>query len=142
MTLTIDPTVFLKSSIARETREFNQNTISQLMETGDMWMVPASKIRQDRKEGKGIFPIEPDLSPLFAQLHGLPPALFSVGTQDLLLDDSLLMATRWHAVNSNARLDVSPGGCHVFQSFPELAIARQSNARIDKFLIESSEMSP
>ncbi len=53
---------------------------------------------------------------------------------DLLLDDSLQMATLWHARNGNAELDVIPGGCHVFQGFPQLKIARDSNNRIDTFL--------
>jgi acetyl esterase len=32
---------------------------------------------------------DPDISPLFADLHGLCPALFTVGTPDALLDDTL-----------------------------------------------------
>lgn len=75
-----------------------------------------------------------DISPLFAKLHRMPPALFSVGTQDLLLDDTLMMATRWHTANGNAALDVTPGGCHVFQSLRNLKIAQDSNQRIDDYL--------
>ncbi|MEM1317564.1 MAG: alpha/beta hydrolase fold domain-containing protein, partial [Pseudomonadota bacterium] len=81
---------------------------------------------------------DPVISPLFAALHDMPPALFSVGTKDLLLDDTLLMATRWHAANGNAELDVTPGGVHVFQSFRHLDIAQASNARIDSFLNEAA----
>ena len=33
---------------------------------------------------------DPDISPLYADLKGLPPALFSVGTRDPLLDLSLI----------------------------------------------------
>jgi acetyl esterase len=40
---------------------------------------------------------EPDVSPLYADLHDLPPALFTVGTHDHLLDDTLFMAARWVA---------------------------------------------
>ncbi|EFL87878.1 alpha/beta hydrolase [Ahrensia sp. R2A130] len=76
----------------------------------------------------------PVVSPLFASLNDMPPALFSVGTKDLLLDDTLLMATRWHVANGNTELDVTPGGVHVFQSFRHLDIAQASNARIDGFL--------
>ncbi len=79
---------------------------------------------------------DPDVSPFYASLEGMPPALFSIGTCDLLLDDSVLMASRWHAANGNAQLDVVPGGCHVFQNFPNLDIAQESNARIDAFLVE------
>ncbi|MEL7272365.1 MAG: alpha/beta hydrolase [Pseudomonadota bacterium] len=75
-----------------------------------------------------------DVSPLYAPLHNMPPALFSVGTEDLLLDDTLMMATRWHAANGNAQLDITPGGCHVFQSLRNLKIAQESNQRIDDYL--------
>lgn len=76
---------------------------------------------------------DPDISPLTADLSGLPPALFSVGTRDPLMDDSLFMAARWQAAGNDARLSVTPGGCHIFQAFP-LEIARASNAEIDDFL--------
>ena len=79
---------------------------------------------------------DPDVSPLYNSLEGLPPALFSVGTKDLLLDDTLLMAARWHAASGNAQLDITPGGCHVFQSFRDLDIAKKSNEKIDQFLNE------
>ena len=39
--------------------------------------------------------IDPDVSPLYADLRGLCPALFTVGTGDTLLDDSVFMAARW-----------------------------------------------
>ena len=38
-----------------------------------------------------------DISPLYGDLRGMPPALFTVGTLDYLYDDSLFMAARWHA---------------------------------------------
>lgn len=38
---------------------------------------------------------QPDVSPLYADLTGLPPALFLAGELDPLFEDSLLMATRW-----------------------------------------------
>ncbi|WP_319772248.1 alpha/beta hydrolase [Breoghania sp.] len=74
-----------------------------------------------------------DISPLRANLHALPPALFSVGTRDALLDDSLFMAQRWLAAGNDAELSIHPGGCHVFQAFP-LEISRQSNSEIDAFI--------
>ena len=51
---------------------------------------------------------EPDVSPLYANLRGMPPALFSVGTRDLLLDDSLFMAPRWLAAGNVAELALYP----------------------------------
>ncbi|MBT2415145.1 alpha/beta hydrolase fold domain-containing protein [Streptomyces sp. ISL-12] len=59
---------------------------------------------------------DPALSPLYAQLDGLPPALFTVGALDPLLDDSLFMAARWRAAGNHADLDVWPGGVHGFDT--------------------------
>ncbi len=76
---------------------------------------------------------DPDVSPLYADLSGLPPALFSVGTLDPLLDDTLFMYARWAAAGNPASLEVYPGGVHGFNGFPTDQ-AKQANARIDKFL--------
>ena len=69
---------------------------------------------------------DPDISPLYAELHDLPPALFTVGDQDPLLDDSLFMAARWAAARNEAELRVWPEGCHGFNLFP-VALARAAN---------------
>jgi acetyl esterase/lipase len=76
---------------------------------------------------------DPDISPLYADLTGLPPALFSVGTRDMLLDDSLFMASRWAAAGNRTDLAVWPGGCHVFIRF-DSALAEQALSRIDGFI--------
>lgn len=76
---------------------------------------------------------DPDISPLYADLHGLPPALFSVGTEDPLLDDSLFMYARWLAAGNRAELAVYPGGAHGFVGFP-IALAEQANARLLDFI--------
>lgn len=60
----------------------------------------------------------PALSPLYADLHGLCPALFTIGTRDALLDDSLFMHGRWLAAGNSGELDVYPGGAHGFIAFP------------------------
>lgn len=70
---------------------------------------------------------DPAYSPLFADLRGLPPALFTVGTLDPLLDDSLFMYERWTAAGNRAELAVYPESVHGFVSFPtEMArVARE-----------------
>ena len=66
------------------------------------------------------------LSPLFAPLHDLPRALFTVGTLDPLLDDSLFMAARWRAAGNEAELRVWQDAVHGFSAFT-LEIARRSH---------------
>jgi len=55
---------------------------------------------------------DPDLSPLYADLHDLPPALFTVGAGDHLVDDTLLFAQRWALAGNRAELLVYPDAPH------------------------------
>jgi acetyl esterase/lipase len=75
----------------------------------------------------------PDISPLYADLKGLCPALFSVGTKDALLDDTLFMHARWVAAGNPAELAIYPGGAHGFTLFPN-ELAQAATARMDAFL--------
>jgi acetyl esterase len=81
----------------------------------------------------GSDPTSPDISPLYADLRGMPPALFTIGTRDPLLDDSLFMSTRWAAAENRSDIAVYPGGAHVFVELPS-ALASRALARIDSFL--------
>ena len=74
-----------------------------------------------------------DISPMLADLSGLCPALFTVGTRDPLLDDSLMMAPRWLSAGNAAELAVYPGGAHVFMAFAG-RMAEASLERINRFL--------
>lgn len=75
----------------------------------------------------------PSISPFYADLKGMPPALFSVGTLDPLVDDSVLMSQRWISAGSPAELSVYPGGIHGFVVFPIL-IAEESVRRQVSYL--------
>jgi acetyl esterase/lipase len=61
---------------------------------------------------------DPDISPLFADLSGMPPALFAVGTQDPLLDDTLFMEARWREAGHPTELHIWQDAPHAFISMP------------------------
>jgi acetyl esterase/lipase len=75
----------------------------------------------------------PSISPLYAELHDLPPALFSCGTWDPLLDDSLFMAARWRQAGNDAALSLWAEGVHAYTAFP-IEIGRRSRAEQIAFL--------
>lgn len=76
---------------------------------------------------------DPEVSPLFADLAGLPPARIVVGTEDPLLDDSLFLAQRWRSAGAPVRLDVIAGAMHGFTLFP-LTITEREQRRERDFL--------
>ena len=63
---------------------------------------------------------DPDISPMYADLRGLPPALLSIGTEDALLEDSMFMYSRW--LSSGNAAELSSEGC-VTASLVMLSIA-------------------
>jgi acetyl esterase/lipase len=75
----------------------------------------------------------PDVSPLYADLKNLCPALFTVGTKDALLDDTLFMHARWVAAGNEAELAIYPGGAHGFTLFPN-DLSKSATERMDAFL--------
>lgn len=59
---------------------------------------------------------DPDISPLFAELDGMPPAMFTVGTEDPLLDDTLFMEARWRSAGAPTELVIWEEAPHGFLS--------------------------
>jgi len=77
--------------------------------------------------------MDPDISPHYADLSGMPPAHFMVGTLDPLIDDTLFMHGRWIAAGNEAVLDIAPGGIHGFNAFP-CELTTEMNAKAIAFL--------
>lgn len=61
---------------------------------------------------------DPAVSPMWNELHDLPPAILTVGTADWLLDESLLLAGRLAAAGNDVELAVYPEGPHGIESMP------------------------
>jgi monoterpene epsilon-lactone hydrolase len=60
------------------------------------------------------------ISPVFADLSGLPPLIIQAGTHEVLLDDALRLARRAATADVAVTLDVTPGVPHVFQAYHQI----------------------
>jgi acetyl esterase/lipase len=75
----------------------------------------------------------PDLSPIYADLTGLPPVLVVVGADDILLEDNLAMAVRLSAAGVDVDLRVYPASPHGFTGHPT-SMARAATDDIESWL--------
>jgi acetyl esterase/lipase len=57
------------------------------------------------------------ISPVFADLSGLPPLIIQAGTHEILLDDAVGLARHAAVADVQVTLDITPGVPHVFQTF-------------------------
>ncbi|MFI1187559.1 alpha/beta hydrolase [Streptomyces californicus] len=77
----------------------------------------------------------PDISPLYADLTGLPPVLLVVGAEDVLLEDNLTLAGRLSAAGNDVELHLYPAVPHGFTGHPT-ALASTALAGIGSWLRE------
>jgi len=70
------------------------------------------------------------ISPLFADLSGLPPLIIQAGTHEVLLDDAIRLARQAATADVEITLDITPGGPHVFQAY--YPILDEATAALDK----------
>jgi monoterpene epsilon-lactone hydrolase len=57
------------------------------------------------------------ISPVFADLSGLPPLIVQAGTHEVLLDDAVRLARQAATADVEVTLDITPGVPHVFQAY-------------------------
>jgi monoterpene epsilon-lactone hydrolase len=83
----------------------------------------------------GADPKTPLASPLFADLHGLPPLLLQVGTEEALYDDTVGLKSRAEAAGVEVSAESWGGMMHVWHIFhPILSEGRDAIARIGSYL--------
>jgi len=75
----------------------------------------------------------PDISPVFGDLRGLPPALLVVGSLDMVLEDNLVMAARLSAAGCEVDVRVYPESPHGFTSSPT-AMASAAVSDVESWL--------
>jgi len=80
----------------------------------------------------------PQYSPLYADLKNLPPALFTIGTADPLIDDTYFMEARWRLAGNKTFLAVYPESSHAFNFFPS-QMARAANEKMFQWIIALCE---
>ena len=69
------------------------------------------------------------ISPVFADLSGLPPLIIQAGTHEVLLDDALRLARVAAIADVEITLAITPGVPHVFQAYS--AMLDEAGAALD-----------
>jgi acetyl esterase/lipase len=102
----------------------------------DDYLPDPERLRHYARAYAGALPLdEPRVSPLFADLTGLPPLLVLVGGAERLHDDGLAVAARARAAGVDVTLHVEPDEIHVWPMFHPLSPrAADAFARIAAFL--------
>ena len=70
------------------------------------------------------------ISPIFADLSGLPPLIIQAGTHEVLLDDALRLAREAATADVEVTLNITPGVPHVFQAYH--SILDEATAALDR----------
>jgi epsilon-lactone hydrolase len=81
----------------------------------------------------------PYASPLYGEPEGLPPTLIQVGSDEILLDDSVRMDQRMRSAGCDVTLEVWPRMPHVWHAFaPFLPEAGEAIAHMGAFIREKT----
>lgn len=65
----------------------------------------------------GVLPTDPDASPVFADVRGLPPILVQIGENEVMLSDAIRLAGHLGENRVRVSLEVWPGMFHVWHMF-------------------------
>ena len=77
---------------------------------------------------------DPGISPLYADMHDLPPCIITTGSRDLLLSQCLCLAQKMRAAGVACDLRVNEGMWHVFEFYP-VPEARRSIGEVADFIM-------
>jgi epsilon-lactone hydrolase len=82
-------------------------------------------------------PKDPVLSPVFGDLHGLPPTLFITSTRDLLLSGTCLLQRAYLSAGVDARLIVFEALAHAFWNDPNLPETKEAHQAMADFFTQA-----
>lgn len=103
----------------------------------DLWLTREHLHRWASHYAGETDPSVPGISPLFADLSGLPPLLLLVGEHEILLDDALRVAESAARVGTDARVIVGEGMQHDFPlTLPWLDESRSAWDAMARFVDE------
>ena len=84
-------------------------------------------------------PLDPGISPLYADLHGLPPLQIFASSDEILLDDARRLAAKATEQGCSVELHIVPGVPHVWPLFARLLPeGRTSLAQVGEFVARMS----
>jgi acetyl esterase/lipase len=82
----------------------------------------------------GLDPFDPSVSPLYADLKGLPPILIQVSTSEMLFDDSRRFFERAKESGVDITMQTWKETLHVFQNTPELPESQEALEKVREFV--------
>lgn len=93
------------------------------------------------RRSASVSPLYEDMQALASSSpnKSLPPALFLCGTDDPLLDDTVLMSMKWMIAGGEAVVKIYPGAPHGFTAFPGIKVSEEAAAVTVQFLQEKLE---
>lgn len=104
------PTAFAAAALQFGTYDMSGRTPAGRLLDGEFFIEAYAGDVADRTD--------PDISPVFGDLRGLPPVLLVVGSLDILLEDNLAMAARLSAAGVEVDVRVYPESPHGFTLHP------------------------
>lgn len=110
---------------SRKTNEWVDNVIV----SGDGY---PSRVMQLYAHGHDLK--DPQLSPIYGDFHGMPPAILTTGTRDLLLSDTVRVHRKLRRVGVEADLQLYEGLSHAQYLFdPTLTVPKEVFGEIARF---------
>lgn len=108
----------------------------------DPWL-SAAMVKPAARAYAGEIPLDdPRVSPLYADLAGLPPVLVHVGGEEILLDDAVRFVDACRDAGVDASLGRFDGLWHAFQAFPGMPESRDALREIGAFVRRHTAPAP